>query len=63
MAGDHKNIEIPIRHSNKLCTNTAVLLHMVGGCMVGGCVGGQVGCCMYLCCTAVVLLYVGGAGE
>ena len=30
MAWDHKNMEIPIRHSNKLFTNTAVLLYMSG---------------------------------
>ena len=27
-AGNRKNKEIPIRHSNKLCTNNAVLLYM-----------------------------------
>ena len=38
MAGDHKNIEMPIRRSNKLFMNTPVLLHMVCGCAwwVGG---------------------------
>ena len=35
MAGEYKSMEIPTRHSNKLCMNTAVLLDMVGGC-VGG---------------------------
>ena len=30
MAADHQNREISIRHSNRPCMNTAVLLYMVG---------------------------------
>ena len=37
MAGDDKNLEIPIQHSNKLCMNAAVMLYMVSGCVGGWC--------------------------
>ena len=33
--GDNKNMVISIRHSNKLCMNTAVLMYIMGGCVSG----------------------------
>ena len=76
MAGAHKNMEIPIQHSNKLGMNvlTYCCMHCCAaahGCCMhccaaahGGWVRGWVGCCMCCCCTAIVLLlYMVGSGR
>ena len=66
MAGDRKNMVIPVRYSNKTLHDRAHVLLAVRAAvnlfMVDGSVGWWVGCCTCCCCmrsaTAVVLLYI-----